>query len=311
MSRIHEALKRAEQEQNQGLQQSSVLSPISTNAPSQRSVTVDALPLDPVELVPDTQEAFESNGDLELVLQNLPQREWTPDLKRMLFMDRTRHYGTGMEEFRTLRSRLYRLREKTPTLQAIMVASALPAEGKTFVSANLAQALVRQHGRRVLLIDADVRKPHMHDTLGTYGSPGLIDYLAGDVEKEAILQRSPLENLFFIPGGTPASNTSELIGNGRFASLIAEFKSVFHWIVVDSSPVIPVTDATLVAPVCDGVLLVVQADGTPVELAQRARQEFKSVPVLGVVLNRSQEQPAKSSYYYSYGRYGKPEQVVK
>ncbi|HLH07350.1 MAG TPA: CpsD/CapB family tyrosine-protein kinase [Terriglobales bacterium] len=217
-------------------------------------------------------------------------------------MDRSRHYDPGMEEFRTLRSRLYQLKEKTKSLRTIMVASALPGEGKTFVSTNLAQALVRQHGRRVLLIDADVRKPHMHQSLGAAEAPGLVDYLSGSLNQESVVQRGPLDNLFFIPGGKAVSNPSELIANGRLKALLENMRNLFHWIIVDSSPVVPVSDATLVASACDGVLLVLQADTTPVTIAQKARQEFKNIPILGVVLNRSKESPAESSYYYSYGR---------
>ena len=306
MSRIHEALKRAEQENHKETLSSSspVIDAVGRKAgglsAALQTATLDDLPPDPEV----TKAAFEG-GELEAFLSTLPQREWNPDLKRMLFMDRDRHYDPGMEEFRSLRSRLYQLREKTDSLKTVMVASALPGEGKTFVSANLAQALVRQHGRRVLLIDADIRKPHMHESLGTIGTPGLIEYLSGEVDREAILQRAPMDNLFFIAGGKAVSNPSELIANGRFKKLIDDMKTAFHWIIVDSSPVIPVTDAPLIAPCCDGVVLVIQADGTPVELAKRARQEFKSVPVLGVVLNRTHDLPAESSYYYAYGRNGK------
>ena len=306
MSRIHEALKRAEQENhNETLPSSSLGINAGERKAGGLSATLQTAALDELPADREAVDVAVEAGELEAFLSTLPQREWKPDLKRMLFMDRDRHYDSGMEEFRGLRSRLYQLREKTDSLRTVMVASALPGEGKTFVSANLAQALVRQHGRRVLLIDADVRKPHMHESLGTVGTPGLIEYLSGEVNREAILQRAPMDNLFFIAGGKAVSNPSELIANGRFKKLIDEMKTAFHWIIVDSSPVIPVTDAPLIAPSCDGVVLVIQADGTPVELAKRARQEFKNVPVLGVVLNRTHDLPAESSYYYAYGRNGK------
>src|SRR5260370_22961978 len=106
----------------------------------------------------------------------------------------------GAEEFRTLRSRLYHAREKM-TLKKILITSALPKEGKSFTSANLAQVLVRQHGRRVLLIDADLRGPRLHLMLGTTNSPGLSDYLQGKSDELSIMQRGSMENLFFIPTG--------------------------------------------------------------------------------------------------------------
>lgn len=310
MSRIHEALKRAEQENHKETLPS--FGPPIEAVERRAGPMATALETPILEELPgaasEALSAPELEGtDLEEVLAQLPEPHWNPDLNRMLFMDRNRHNDPGMEEFRALRSRLYQLREKMKSLKTLMVASALPGEGKTFVSANLAQALVRQHGRRVLLIDADVRKPHMHKSLGTIGTPGLTEYLSGEVARELILQRAPMDNLFFIPGGNAVSNPSELIANGKLNKLIEEMKTAFHWIIIDSSPVIPVTDAPLIAPSCDGVLLVIQADGTPVDLAKRAQQEFKNVPILGAVLNRSRETPAESSYYYAYGRNEKSE----
>src|ERR1700678_2432391 len=90
------------------------------------------------------------------------------------------------EEFRTLRSRLYHTREKMP-LKKILVASALPKEGKSFTAANLAQVMVRQHGRRVLLIDADLRNPRLHLMLGTTEAPGLSDYLQAESDELSIM----------------------------------------------------------------------------------------------------------------------------
>ena len=124
---------------------------------------------------------------------------WNPDPTTMLFFqeDETR---LGTEEFRTLRSRLYQIREKMP-LKRLLVTSALPKEGKSFVAANLAQVLVRQHGRRALIVDADLRNPGLHRHLGTSGTPGLSEYLMGECDEFAAMQRGTMENLFFMPAG--------------------------------------------------------------------------------------------------------------
>ncbi|PYV52176.1 MAG: capsular biosynthesis protein, partial [Acidobacteria bacterium] len=106
-----------------------------------------------------------------------------------------------MEEFRTLRSRLYQAREKHP-LSKVLVTSPLPKEGKSFVTANLGQVLVRQQGKRVLLIDADLRNPHLHSTLGAESGPGLSEFLKGEMDEFTIIQSGPMENLFLIPAGT-------------------------------------------------------------------------------------------------------------
>jgi capsular exopolysaccharide synthesis family protein len=156
----------------------------------------------------------------------------------------------GAEEFRTLRNRLYQIREKMP-LKRLMVTSALPQEGKSFVAANLAQVMVRQHGRRALVIDADLRNPGMHRHLGAAPSPGLAEYLLGECDEFAALQRGPMENLFFLPAGRAASSAPELLSNGRLKLLLQRVESLFDWIIIDTSPVIPVSDATLVASSCD------------------------------------------------------------
>jgi protein-tyrosine kinase len=303
MSRIHEALKRAEEEARanssaaiSSLEEDRLLGDVSADPTAtaefsaQNGITV------PIAAAASTR-GLEPADDWVARIQPKP---WNPDPKRLLFSDRNQHYELGMEEFRTLRARLYQLREKVP-IKTIMVASALPNEGKTFVSSNLAYVLVRQHGRRVLIIDGDVRKPHMHESLGTSNQPGLIDYLAGAADEAAIMQRGPLENLFLIPGGASVSNPSELISNGRMQVLLDKLGRLFDWIIIDSPPVVPISDGSMMARLADGVLLVIRAGSTAVEVALRAKEELKGGRLLGVVLNRSGLKPTYSSYYYRYG----------
>lgn len=116
----------------------------------------------------------------------------------MLFFDR-RSPVVGLEEFRTLRSCLDVIRQKQQ-VQRILITSPLPQEGKTLVAMNLAQVIVRQGERRVLLIGADLRAPRMHQWLGAPSASGLSDYLAGEVDEFSAIQRGQLENLFFLPG---------------------------------------------------------------------------------------------------------------
>jgi capsular exopolysaccharide synthesis family protein len=204
----------------------------------------------------------------------------------------------GSEEFRTLRSRLYQIREKM-TLKKILVTSALPKEGKSFTAANLAQVMVRQHGRRVLLIDADLRGPRLHLMFGTTSAPGLSDYLQGASDEFSIMQRGALENLLLIPSGREVSNPAELVANGRLKFLLQRVEPLFDWIIIDSPPAVPVSDASLLANSCDGVLMVVRSNATPVEMARKARQEFPDKVLVGVVLNgTSEETGAYSRYYY-------------
>jgi len=203
----------------------------------------------------------------------------------------------GTEEFRTLRSRLYTFREKMP-LKTLLVTSALPKEGKTFTCANLAQVLVRQHGRRVLLIDADLRGPRLHQMLGTTAGPGLSDYLQGRADEFSVMQRGPQENLFFIPSGTEIEDPSELVANGRLKTLLQRIEPLFDWIIVDSPPAVPVSDASVLAKSCDGVLIVVRSASTPADVARRARQEFPDQLLVGVILNGTRDEAVPYARYY-------------
>ncbi len=183
MSRIHEALKKAEQERA-ALQ----------GGPAQPSFATVESPVAPrtnfrpaeVCALARGQRATERIGDAVVrqslsasmpLLARCPQLQWKPDEKTMLFFNGDDN-ARGTEEFRTLRSRLYSLREKM-TLKKLLVTSALPKEGKSFTAANLAQVMVRQHGRRVLLIDADLRGPRLHMMLGNDFVSRLVGLPAG------------------------------------------------------------------------------------------------------------------------------------
>jgi capsular exopolysaccharide synthesis family protein len=216
----------------------------------------------------------------------------------MLFVNSHNHIQ-GTEEFRTLRSRLYQIRDRQP-LRTLLIASVLPGEGKTFTTANLSQAIVRQHERRALVIDADLRRSQLHVYFGAPGTPGLTDYLSGEADEFSIIQRGPTDNLFFIPGGKLISNPAELLANGRMKILLDRLAPVFDWILVDSPPAVAVSDASLLADLCDGVLLVIQAAKTPFDAAQKAREEFRNKRLLGVVLNRVEPGEGYQACYYSY-----------
>src|SRR6266849_2766229 len=303
MSRIHEALKRAEQERaaSQGGHVESLHTmdvpavgsagapPVIERAPLSTPASAAAVP------------AFSNAFTFDTLLARCAQSEWNPDPKSMLFFNEDeRKYGA--EEFRTLRSRLYHTREKMP-LKKILVTSALPKEGKSFTSANLAQVLVKQHGRRILLIDADLRGPRLHAMLGTTASPGLSDYLQGANDEFSIMQHGPMENLFFIPSGQQISDPSELVANGRLKFLLQRVEALFDWIIIDSPPAVPVSDASVLAKSCDGVLMVVRSNATPVDMARRARLEFPDQALVGVVLNGMDSDATYSRYYYeSYGK---------
>jgi capsular exopolysaccharide synthesis family protein len=306
MSRIHEALKRAEQERaaSQGTRTDS--SPV-LDLPASEPNPVPGEVAHPVAPAASAGTAaapgighpmpsFSNPYTFDTLLARCNQADWKPDATTMLFFNQEEN-ALGTEQFRTLRSRLYQMREKI-SLKRILVTSALPQEGKSFVSANLAQVLVRQHGRRVLLIDGDLRVARLHSALGTASSPGLADYLLGESDEFSIMQRGSMENLFFIPCGRTVAHPAELIANGRMKMLMQRVETLFDWIIVDSPPAVPVSDASQLANYCDGVLMVVRSNATPYDTAQRARQEFQGKTMVGVVLNGITRADSYSRYYY-------------
>jgi len=306
MSRIHEALKKAEEERaaSQGGAQLEP-TPVGAESTVMPDMASHRVP-DPVA-VAAMMPAFGSPFSVDTMLARCPQMEWKPDLGTMLFMNGD-DSKRGTEEFRTLRSRLYHMREKM-TLKKLLVTSALPKEGKSFTSSNLAQVLVRQHGRRVLLIDADLRGPRLHLMLGTTAGPGLSEYLQGKNDEFSIMQRGPLENLFFIPSGTGIEDPAELVGNGKLKTFLQRVEPLFDWIIVDSPPAIPVSDASVLAKACDGVLMVVRSNSTPCDVARKAREEFPDQSLIGVVLNGTSDDAASYARYY-YEAYEKRQPTI-
>src|ERR1700683_3444588 len=236
MSRIHEALKKAEQERAATQGSAAPAQPDYTQPADLGMTAMEESPIAVAAGVPSggvpltsAVPPVASPFSLDALLARCPQLQWKPDEKTMLFFngDDNAH---GTEEFRTLRSRIYHTREKM-ALKKILVTSALPKEGKSFTSANLAQVLVRQHGRRVLLVDADLRDPRLHMMLGTTSSPRLADYLQGGSDEFSIMQRGPMENLFFIPSGQEISDPAELVANGRLKLLLQRVEALFDWLI--------------------------------------------------------------------------------
>jgi len=302
MSRIHEALKKAEQERAavQASGASVLTAPVMPDPP----VPAAAQPESGDERYLPTKPAItHSAGYLrfEDLRKHCAHPQWHMDPNVNVFINPalTAH---GSEQFRTLRSRLYQMRS-SQTLRTLLVTSSVPAEGKTFVTNNLAQAIVRQPDRRALIIDADLRCSRLHVPLGAPASPGLTDYLKGEVDEMAIIQHGLEGNMCFIPGGNQVANPSELLTNGRLRILLDRVAPVFDWIIMDSAPLLPVADSSFLADLVDGVILVVRAGQTPAETAQRACQELQGRNVVGVVLNAVGPDQAAGGYYsaYNYG----------
>jgi protein-tyrosine kinase len=230
---------------------------------------------------------------------------WVPDRSQLPFLRPEPEYLIAQEQFRTLRSRLHQIK-KTQPLKTVLVTSAMPSEGKTFVSSNLALVLARELGVQVLLVDGDLRHPRLHDVFGAPLSPGLSEYLSRQVDENAVIQKAPMPNLHLVAGGNMVSNPAELIGNGWLTKLITRVAPMFDWIIVDSPPAVPIADASLIAEACDGVILVLRSGSTPYPLARQACGEFREKPILGAVLNWVEAGATHGAYYYSLYGTSKP-----
>ena len=304
MSRIHEALKKAEQERAAIATTETEVSLLQTEPAAAVPTRNDEIPSQSEDILSRTVLQTTGSGQF-LRFDDLRARcsrpAWHLDPNVNVFVNPDLSAG-GSEQFRTLRSRLYQMRSNQP-LRTLLVTSSIPTEGKTFVTNNLAQAIIRQPDRRALIIDADLRRSRLHVPLGAPSSPGLTDYLRGTADFISIIQQGQEGNLCFIPGGDEVANPSELIANGRMKLLLDRLAPIFDWIILDSPPCLVVADASMLADLCDGVLLVTRAGVTPTATAQRACQELRGRNVVGVVLNaiRDSYKSQLDYYYYGYG----------
>lgn len=192
--------------------------------------------------------------------------------------------------------------------RSIVVTSTGPHEGKTLVSSSLAITLA-QAGQRTLVIDADMRRPRLHEALDRSQEPGLSNVLVGDTSIGDAARPTGVQNLWLLSAGHIPPNPAELLGSKKFNDLFAELKRRYDWVVIDAPPVMPVTDAAVLAHTQAGVLFVIGAEMTPRQSAQAAIEQLRGADArfVGVVLNRVNVH--RHSYYYapyyrkSYGKY--------
>jgi capsular exopolysaccharide synthesis family protein len=299
MSRVHDALKKAEREKVLLGDPDISVETMAPTAPGLHPLESTGGAASPQLSTTAESQAGQDELVAETFIERCSRRDWTRDPSLTRNVDARRHTIVS-EEFRTLRSQLYLMRKVRP-LHKLLITSPLPGEGKTFVAANLARVIAKQNDTRVLLIDSDMRLSSMHTVLGAPSEPGLSEYLEGECDFASVTQRGQPENFFFIPGGKTATNPTELLGNGRFGLLLKQGGPIFDWIIIDSPPTIPVSDARLLAGLCDGLMMVINAGSTPFDLAQRACETYSKDQILGIILNRVEPQQNYGSYYY-YGK---------
>lgn len=209
------------------------------------------------------------------------------------------------ESYRALRTSLLLSNLGAPP-KVIMVTSARPQEGKTTTSINTAIVLA-QKGVRVLLIDADLRRPSVHKTLGMGPRSGLSNVLTGSATIQETVTTSPvLPNLSILPAGTPPPNPAELLASSNMRDLLTELREQFDHIVIDTPPTLSVTDAVVLSPRADATILVIRSGQTTKQALRRARDILTQVNahVAGVLLNAVDLTSPDYYYYYEYqGKY--------
>lgn len=211
-----------------------------------------------------------------------------------------------VEQYRHLAAVLHHA-QSASGYRSVMVTSALPSEGKTLTATNLALTLSESYQRRVLLIDADLRRPRIKDLFGLDGGPGLTDSLnepgGGQLP---VHQITP--TLWVLTAGRATADPMSTLVSGAMKQLLAEAREAFDWVVVDTPPIAILPDANLLASMIDTALLVVSAQSTPYPMVQRAAQAIGPSRILGVVLNRAEPSgmPAGYGYYDGPGVAGPP-----
>lgn len=210
------------------------------------------------------------------------------------------------ESYRALRTSLLLTSLGAPP-KTILITSALPREGKTTTSINTAIVLA-QKGTRVLLIDADLRRPSIHKALGLGHRTGLSNVLTGGATlQQATVRSSLLPTLYVLPAGTPPPNPAELMASGQMVDVLAELRDQYDHIVVDTPPTLSVTDAVVLSTKADAVVLVIRSSQTTKPALRRARDILAQVNarVAGVLLNAVNLDSPDYYYYYEYqGKYG-------
>lgn len=221
--------------------------------------------------------------------------------------------SVAAEAFRSLRTGLHFTTVRKQQ-KILMVTSSFPGEGKTTISANLAEIL-SQTGARVLLIGCDLRQPTLHQIFGVADKPGLTELLAGDCELDKVVHHTGMNKLDLITAGTIPPNPAELLGSELMSTLLSSLQEKYDHIIIDAAPVLAVSDTPILAQLCDTIVLVLEAGRVPQKAILRVQEILAAVsaPVAGFVINdkagRAEHYGAYGSYYgygSAYGDEGKP-----
>jgi capsular exopolysaccharide synthesis family protein len=204
------------------------------------------------------------------------------------------------EAYRTIRTNI-QFASVTNDIQTMLITSSSPSEGKTSTSANLA-VVYAQTGKKVLLIDADLRKPQVHQRFRVSNLNGLSSVLIKERTLQECVVNVGTTGLYVLPSGPIPPNPAEMLSSAAFAVFLKHCREMFDFVIIDTPPVLSVADALIVSSLVDGVVFVVDAKSTNRTVAKKAVQALEKVnaKILGVVLNRVQKKAADYYYYHYY-----------
>lgn len=200
------------------------------------------------------------------------------------------------EQFRALRGRIDAMESPERPVRTIAMTSAMPGEGKTTASINLALVTGMSLGRRALLIDCDLRRPRVHSALGLKPEAGLAEVLSGDAKLEEAITKVEGTNLEVLAVRSRPSNPSELLGSQQMRELVAEVARRYDRVILDTPAALGLPDAKAVSDLCDGIVMVVRADSTRQEDVQTVLEILDRRRILGVVLNGAADQQGRYGY---------------
>jgi polysaccharide biosynthesis transport protein len=204
------------------------------------------------------------------------------------------------EAARSIRTNLTFMNPDHP-YKRLLVTSAAPSEGKTTVACSIAIALA-QAGQRVCIIDGDLRKPRLHRIFDRVGDQGVSNVIVGDATVDEVAKPTMIENLWSIPAGPAPPSPADLLHSAKFKKLLADLSDRFDRVVIDSPPIVPVTDAAIMSTQVDGTVFVVRAFQTSRQMIRQGLRSLRDVdsPVVGVVLNAVNLNRGEYSYSYHY-----------
>lgn len=205
------------------------------------------------------------------------------------------------EAFRLLGVRLRDLRRTRP-LKRILISSTIPQEGKSLVAANLACALAATPDQKVLLLEGDVRRPALTETLGIAGKSGLCEWLQGESSLMNSIYRLEEPGFWIMPAGMAPENPLEFLQSGKLSALLGQLSEWFDTIIIDSPPVLPLADTSVWARHSDGILLVTRQGKTEKRQLKRGLEAIDQQKLIGAIMNSSNNRPHSDYYYHSASR---------